>query len=150
MATVNEILTKKGNRVETIGPEATAYEAARQMTDCKIGCLVVIENERVCGIVSERDVLQRLVAEKRHSESTRVRDIMTAQVRCCHADTLIAQVRYVMMDRRIRHLPVVDEQEKLCGIISIGDVNALEAQSQELEIHLLHEYIYGHSLQHSS
>jgi CBS domain-containing protein len=150
MATVSEILNKKGSRVESIGPDATAYEAARRMTDCKIGCLVVIENDRVCGIVSERDLLQRLVAEKRNAETTQVRDIMTAQVRCCHADTPIAEVRYVMMDRRIRHLPVVDESEKLRGIISIGDVNALEAQNQELEIHLLHEYIYGHSVQHTS
>ncbi|MGE3807890.1 MAG: CBS domain-containing protein [Gemmataceae bacterium] len=147
MATVSEILAKKGNQVETIGPEATAYDAARRMTERKIGCLVVTEGDKVCGIVSERDVLQKLVAEKRSAEQTPVRDIMTAQVRCCRADTSVDEIRYVMMDRRIRHLPVIDEGEKLVGIVSIGDANAMDAHSKEQTIHLMQEYIYGHTLQ---
>jgi CBS domain-containing protein len=143
MANVKDILSVKGNHVASIHPEATVYEAARKMNDWKIGALVVLDNGHLVGIFSERDVLQRVVAQKRDAAETLVRDVMTGEVACCQLHTDLEEARSVMKHRRIRHLPVVDENDKLLGLVSIGDLNAYHTDTQERTIHLLHQYIYG-------
>jgi len=113
------------------------------MNEHKIGSLVVLDEERVVGIFTERDVLERVVGEQRDPTSTHVGDVMTTEVVCCTAKTTIDEARGAMKNRRIRHMPLVDEDGHLQGMISIGDLNAYEASNQENTIYMLQEYIYG-------
>jgi CBS domain-containing protein len=143
MAVVNDILAKKGPRVWSIGPEATVLQAAQVMNEHKIGALLVLEGERVVGMFTERDVLRRIVGEERAPATTTVAEVMTAEVACCTPQTPLDEARAAMKNRRIRHLPVVDGDGSLKGMVSIGDLNAFAAASQEETIFWLHEYIYG-------
>jgi CBS domain-containing protein len=144
MSTIREVLTKKGNRVLAIDPAATVLDAAIVMNEHKIGALVVKEGERVCGMFTERDILQRVVAQRRDPVQTQVQEVMTRDVICCRPHTTLEEARGVMKNRRIRHLPVVSDEGRLDGLISIGDLNAHESDSKELTIHLMEQYILGH------
>lgn len=143
MATVKDILDHKGNQVSSIHPQASVYEAAMRMNDKKIGALVVLDEDRLVGMFTERDILQRVVAQKRDAGQTAVGEVMTLEVACCRLHTTVDEARGVMKNRRIRHLPVVDDQNFLLGLISIGDLNAYQTNSQEQTIHFLHQYLYG-------
>jgi CBS domain-containing protein len=142
MPTVRDILAVKGTQVMSIGPEATALDAAMLMNDHKIGSLVVMSAGQLIGIISERDILQRVVVPRLDSGHTLVRDVMTMEVICCQPHTTLDEARGVLKNRRIRHLPVLDEG-RLCGMVSIGDLNAYQAHDHEVTIHVLQEYIYG-------
>ena len=129
--------------VLTVGPGHTLREAATLMAARHIGSAVVHDPERQGpGIITERDILQRVVAQRRDPTHTPVAEVMTRQVVCCTPGTTIEELRGVMMTRRIRHIPVV-EDDRLFGLVSIGDLNAFNATSQERTIHFLQEYIYG-------
>ena len=143
MAQVRELLDRKGSHVLTIGPAASVLEAAVRMNEHRFGSLVVVEGERVVGMFTERDVLLRVVAERRDPEATRVGEVMTTAVVCCSPATSLDEARGVMRDRRIRHLPVADADGRLLGLISIGDLNAQVQAAQEQTVFLLTEYIQG-------
>lgn len=143
MSRVQSILESKGGAVMSIGPRATVLEAAHLMNEHKIGALVVTLGGEVAGIITERDVLVRVVGEQRHPALTLVEDVMSSHVTCCSPDTTIEEARTLMRDRRIRHLPVVDRQRRLRGMISIGDLNAWQIDGHEQTIHDLHQYILG-------
>lgn len=143
MATVMDILRIKGTEVSSIGPEATVLDAAVAMNKDKIGSLLVIGGEQVIGIITERDILQRVVAHRLDPGVTAVKDVMTTELICCLPHTRLEEARGVMKNRRIRHLPVMDEDRRLFGLISIGDLNAYEAHDHEVTIHVLEEYIHG-------
>ncbi|HLN31236.1 MAG TPA: CBS domain-containing protein [Gemmataceae bacterium] len=143
MAAVQEILAKKGSQVLTVSKDATVLEAALIMNEGRVGALVVLEGGQIAGMFSERDVLRRVVGERRDPATTPVSAVMSEEVACCRPDTTVEEARVAMKDRRIRHLPVVDETGGLLGLVSIGDLNAFQASSQEQTIHLLHEYLYG-------
>lgn len=143
MTTVKDLLLHKGNHVLSVGPKATALDAAVLMNDHKIGSLIVLEQSRVVGIFTERDVLRRIVAEQRDPAATRVDEVMTNELICCRPETTVDEARGAMMTRRIRHLPVIDENGELQGMISIGDLNAHQAVDQEKTIYFLEEYIHG-------
>ena len=143
MATVGEILAAKGSKVVLIGQGATVLEAALLMNEYKIGALVVSDDGHVAGMFTERDVLRRVVGERRDPATTRVAEVMTTEVVCCTPGTAIDEVRGAMKNRRIRHLPVVDDEGRLLGLVSIGDLNAHQATAQEQTIYLMHEYLYG-------
>jgi CBS domain-containing protein len=144
MATVRDILAVKGSHILSIGPDATVYDAALVMNEHKTGSLVVIDNGRLRGIITERDILQKIVGQRRDPNSTEVRDVMTIEVVCCQQHTTVEEARGVMKNRRIRHMPVVEGDGRLVGLISIGDLNAHEAHDHERTIYLLQEYIHGH------
>ncbi len=143
MATMKDILTGKGSHVLSIGPEATALDGAMLMNEHKIGSLIVMDGGQVVGMFTERDILQRVVAQCRDPRGTLVREVMTSEVVCCRLHTTLEEARGVMKNRRIRHMPVVDEDRRLLGLVSIGDLNAYEAHDHEVTIHLLDEYIHG-------
>jgi CBS domain-containing protein len=143
MATVKEILAVKGSHVLSIGPEATVLDAAVLMNEHKVGSLVVMVSGQLIGIISERDILTRVVVPRLDSGQTLVRDVMTKEVICCQMHTRLEEARGVLKNRRIRHLPVVDEAQQLLGLISIGDLNAHDAHGHEMTIHILEEYIHG-------
>jgi len=143
MVTVKDILGTKGRHVWSVGPGATVLEAAVLMNKHKIGALVVMEASRLVGIFTERDVLRRVVGEARDPATTRVADVMSAEVVCCSPETSLEEARGVMKNRRIRHLPVIEGDGPLLGLVSIGDLNAHQVHAQEQHIHLLNEYLYG-------
>src|SRR5262249_16475704 len=143
MVTMKDILSQKGAQVVTIDKEATVLQAAQLMNQQRIGSLVVVEDGCIIGMFTERDVLRRVVSERRDPATTPVADVMTSQVLCCTLATTVDEARGSMKNRRIRHLPVVDDGNHLLGLISIGDLNAHQATAQEQTIHLLHEYLYG-------
>ncbi len=142
MYTVQHILDKKGSSVATIDADATVLDAARLMNERHIGALVVTRHDKVIGIFSERDILKRVVAAESSPAQTVVKDVMTTPVACCHGNTTEAECRAVMRKKRIRHLTVVEE-DRLVGIISIGDIIEDESAEKDDTIHYLHEYLYG-------
>ena len=143
MTRLGELLATKGNQVFTIEPQATVLAAAELMNQHRIGCLLVCEGTRIHGILSERDILQRVVAARRDPSKTTVAEVMTVDVIFASPDMPMEQAQRIMMEKRIRHLPVVGGDGQLCGMISIGDLNAWEARSKDATIHWLQEYIYG-------
>ncbi len=143
MATVSDVLKKKGTQVFSIGPDASVFDAALLMNEHRIGGLVVLRSAKIVGIITERDVLRRVVAQRKDPATIDVRDVMTKDVYVCQASATTEEARTLFMQRRIRHLPVVGEKGKLQGMISIGDINGWKLNGQEQTIHYLKEYLYG-------
>jgi|SRR6516162_3312100 len=144
MTTVKDILATKGSRVLSTSKDATVIEAALLMNKHRVGSLVVKEDDdQIVGMFTERDILERVVGEHRDPATTLVSEVMTTEVACCTLETSIDEARYAMKNRRIRHLPVVDSNGHVHGLVSIGDLNAHLASSQEQTIYLLQEYLYG-------
>ncbi len=143
MLTVQHILDKKKSvQVARIGVDDSVLDAARIMNERHIGALIVAEKERVIGIFTERDILNRVVAKQKTPAETIIKDVMTAPVACCKSDTPLTECRSVMKSKRIRHRPVV-EKGKLMGMVSIGDILEDEFAEQSETIHYLHDYLYG-------
>jgi len=139
---VNDILERKGRDVAKVGCEATVLEAAQVMNQRHIGALVVTRGDKVVGIFTERDVLNRVVAKQLAPADTKVQDVMSAPVTVCAPGTSRNECRAVMKNRRLRHLPVVDG-DKLVGIVSIGDILADSEAEQDQTIRSLYEYMHG-------
>ena len=142
MATVQAILTRKGNEVVSVAASDSVLAAASLMNQRTIGGLVVLEGERVIGIFTERDVLRRVVVTGRDPATTAVKEVMTTPVATCRPETTLAECRAFMTDKRIRHLPVV-EGRRLLGIVTIGDLMAFEVGEHESTIEYLNSYIFG-------
>lgn len=137
---VADVLRRKGNRVYTIGSEATVVAAAREMNDRRIGSLIVVDGGRPVGIITERDILTRIVAAERSPASSRVAEVMTSHVLTCEPESSLDELRTTMAERRIRHVPVLDG-DRLIGMISIGDLNSSQARSLDETIGQLRTYI---------
>lgn len=142
MATVGQLLKEKGNHVWTIAPGATVFEALEIMAKHEIGSLLVMENDDVVGIFSERDYARKVILQGKHSKNIPVSEIMTAKVVCVEQHQTVNKCMLVMTDKRIRHLPVISDG-KLAGVISIGDVVKSVIAEQEMMINHLSDYIYG-------
>jgi CBS domain-containing protein len=142
MAKIADLIARKGARVHCVAPSFTVLDAIQLMNQQKIGAVVVSLNDRIVGMFTERDVLTRVVGQ-RDPAQTLIEDVMTLDVAFCRPGTDVDQVSAIMRTRRIRHLPVCDDEGRLLGLISIGDLNAFYSDGQEAEIHYLHEYIHG-------
>ncbi len=140
MATVTDILVRKGWGVATIQQWATVLDAAQEMNRHRIGSLVVTEGEGVRGIITERDILTRVVAGERDPAVTRVAEVMTRELVCCSGDDSIDHVRELMQQRRVRHVPVL-EGERLRGLVSIGDVNAWRSEAMAQTVAYLEDFV---------
>ena len=143
MATVNDVLETKGLDVLTAEEGMCVLDAVHRMNEHHIGSLVVVDCGRVVGVFTERDVLRRIVGERRDPTHTLVGDVMTRKVVCCTPDTSLNEVQSIMKDRRIRHLPVVDDFGTLLGMLSMGDLNAWSLRDGQVTIQYLQEYIHG-------
>ena len=144
MGTVSEILKRKhGSPLLSTRPDETVLAATQQMNEHGIGALLVMDQDRLAGIFTERDVLRRVVAAELAPASVLVADVMTNKVACCTPETTIDEARRIFSQHRIRHLPVVNAQGEIQGLISIGDLNAFHANNQEVTIHYMHEYLLG-------
>ncbi len=143
MASVKDILQRKGGQVVTVSPETTVLEAARIMNQHRIGGLVVVDDKgQVVGVFTERDVLQRVIAQDRSPREVQVREVMTVKVACCRLSTTLEECQSVITSQRIRHLPVV-EDGRLVGIVTSGDILAMERDVQQTTIEYLHDYLHG-------
>jgi len=138
---IAEVLRKKGSDVATISPDATVTELLAVMAERNVGALVVVENERIVGIVSERDVVRRAHERGAAILSAKVAEIMTTDVATCDPAETVDHLTVLMTQRRIRHVPVIDNG-RLCGIVSIGDVvknrmDELEEAQKQLQAYIL-------------
>jgi CBS domain-containing protein len=140
MNTVSEILGDKGRDVLKIDAGASVFEAVEQMVAANVGSLLVTDGGDIVGIVTERDYLRRVTLEGRTDRDTAVGEIMTAPLVVVNPDTSIDECMAVMTDRRIRHVPVVEEGDVI-GIVSIGDVVKFKSKQQSFEIQYLTDYI---------
>ena len=141
MATVREILGKKGSDVISVPPTETVVKAAQLMNERGIGGLVVTDGKRLAGIFTERDILRRVVAQRRDPAATKVADVMTSPVTACALETTVEECAAMMTAKRIRHLPVVGEKG-LVGLITIGDVLAYQVSEQQATIDYMHHFMF--------
>ena len=142
MKKVRDVLQVKGAEIFSIGPDDSVFNAIQIMADNRIGALVVLDGEKLVGMISETDYARKIVLEGRTSASTRVREIMTDKVLYVSLDQDITECMALMTERRFRHLPVI-EDEKLVGIISIGDLVKSIIDEQSFTIEQLERYITG-------
>ena len=140
MATVRQLLNEKGHDVLTVGPRETVFDAIRKMAEENIGSLVVCEGPKPVGIITERHYARNVFLKGRASPSTLVRDIMETQVLYARPDQTVDECMAVMSDKKVRHLPVID-QGKLIGIISIGDLVKNIIRDQKFTIDQLTHFI---------
>jgi CBS domain-containing protein len=139
---LSKILEEKSGDVLRIDGDATVYEAIEKMVEANVGSLLVSDEGEIVGIVTERDYLRRVALEGRTEKETAVRDIMTSPLVVVTPDTLIGEVMALMTDRRIRHMPVVQDEE-VVGVVSIGDLVKYTSKQQAFEIKYLTDYITG-------
>ena len=142
MKRVCDLLHDKGRDVWSLTPDATVYEAIDQMAQKGVGALLVMEGERLVGIISERDYARKVILKGKASREIQVREIMSHPVICVSPELTIEQTMALMTDKRVRHLPVVVE-ETVVGVISIGDVVRSVIEDQEVYIQQLTAYITG-------
>lgn len=142
MKLVKHLLDNKGRNIISIAPDASVFDAIKLMADRTIGSLVVMENDELVGIVTERDYARKVIVKGRSSESTPVADIMTSDVLTTSSAQTVNECMETMTERRIRHLPVV-EDNRVIGMISIGDLVEAIISDQQEEIEQLEHYISG-------
>ncbi len=143
MPTAQDILARKGSLIYSIEPTATVLEATNRMNHHKIGALIVMNDGQMAGIFTERDVLRRVVGNLLDPAKATIFDVMTTDLKTCKPETDMEEIAEIMRSRRIRHVPVVDEEQTLLGVISIGDINAHNSIRKDAELHYLSEYVYG-------
>lgn len=136
------LLKEKSNKIQTLTGEHTCYECAALLAQFGIGALLVMDGEKVQGIISERDLINKLVSKKLDANTVKVSDVMTKNVLTVTSDTTVQKAMEIITEKRFRHLPVVDNG-KLVGIISIGDVTRWVMLQQQQEISALTGYIHG-------
>jgi CBS domain-containing protein len=140
--TVADILQEKGRQVWTIAPDATVFDALNIMASKDIGALVVMENERVAGILSERDYARKVILKDKRSKETLVNEIMSSTFVFIGPQEDLEICMALMTNKKVRHIPVM-EQDKLIGIISIGDVVKGVIDHKAFLIDQLEKYIKG-------
>lgn len=142
MKLVCHLLDSKGRDVVSIAPGASVLDAIRLLSDRGIGALVVMDGDKLAGILTERDYARKVILKGRASDATEVREIMTTNVITTSSSESVEKCMNTMTDQRIRHLPVVDEG-KIVGIISIGDLVKAIISDQQQAIEQLEHYISG-------
>lgn len=142
MKTVKDILRVKGSNVYSTTPDATVYETLEQMAEKNIGALLVLEGEKIVGLVSERDYARKTILKGRFSKETTVREIMTANVITVGPEEDLEKCMELFTHKHVRHLPVI-EDEKIIGIVSIGDVVKGVIDHKEFIIQEQEKYIKG-------
>jgi CBS domain-containing protein len=142
MKSLNQLLAAKGGQVYSIRPDATVIDALRLMAQKDVGALLVMEDTRVVGIMSERDYARKVILQGKSSQDMPVREIMTADVVKIDPSRTVEECMGLMTQRRIRHLPVC-EGDKLVGLVSIGDLVKEVIAEQEQTIKQLESYIHS-------
>src|SRR6476646_4862772 len=141
-ATVSEILNAKGRQTWTVSPNATVLEAIQMMADKNVGALLVLENGKLIGIISERDYTRKVMLRGKTSRNSYVHEIMTTELTTAHPRETVEDCLRFMTEKRIRHLPVVADGS-LRGVISIGDLVKEVISAQAATLDQLRDYISG-------
>jgi CBS domain-containing protein len=139
---VSEILKTKGYDVWSIRPDATVFDAVKLMSERGVGALLVMDGEKLVGIVTERDYARKVILEGRSSRETPVRDVMTKRVLCVTPQQTVQECMALMNDKRARHLPVLDHK-RVVGVVSIGDLVKAIIEEQQVLIEHLQHYVNG-------
>jgi CBS domain-containing protein len=140
---VSMLLRHKGGDIISIPSDATVYSAIELMADKRIGALLVVDEGQLAGVVSERDYARKVILMGRSSKDTFVREIMTPNPITIRCDTTVDEAMRAMTENRIRHLPVINSQGQIAGVLSIGDVVNWMLTSQDAAISQLEHYIAG-------
>jgi len=142
MKNIKQIIDEKGNDIWSVVPDTSVYEVIKILAEKRIGALLVMEGEKVVGIVSERDYARKVILQGKAAKETSVKEIMTSQVICTHLDSTIEEGLALMTSNRIRHLPMIDN-DKLVGMVSIGDLVKALIEDQKFMIDQMTDYITG-------
>jgi CBS domain-containing protein len=145
MYLIKDILDEKGYEVLTIEPEATVYEALKKMAGKNVGALLVLKNEKVIGVFSERDYARKVILMGKSSKDSKVEELLSERVYYVKPTSTTTECMQLMTDHRVRHLPVLDNG-KLVGIVSIGDIVNKIIQGHKHTIQQLEDYIIGKTL----
>ena len=137
---VKTILDTKGHEFWSVGPQTSVYDAVRLMAEKEVGSVLVLENGKVQGIVTERDYARKVVLEGKTSPDTPVAEFMTTQVLCTRPEQTIEEAMALMTDKRVRHLPVLADGQ-ITGVVSIGDLVKAVISEQQFLIQQLESYI---------
>ena len=140
--TIDKILRQKSGEIFTVHPDATVYDAIKLMAEKNVGALLVMEEEKLVGIVSERDYSRKVMLRGKTSRTSTVREIMTNELTTAHPRETVEDCLRFMTDKRIRHLPVICEGE-IRGVISIGDLVKEVISAQNATLEQLRDYISG-------
>jgi len=140
--TVAQLLRAKGHEVLSVSPELSVFEALKVMAEKNVGALLVLEGARLVGVFSERDYARKVILKGKSSKEIPVREIMSTHVLYVRPPQTVEDCMALMTDKRVRHLPVMEE-ERLVGVISIGDVVKAIIAEQEFMIEQLQNYITG-------
>ncbi|MBD0278377.1 MAG: CBS domain-containing protein [Bacteroidota bacterium] len=142
MERVKSILTRKGNRTLSVTPDTKVYDALALMSENNIGAVLILENEKLAGIFTERHYSRNVILEGRNSLDTQIKEVMTQKVVTVSPEDTIEECMELMTEKRIRHLPVV-RGDRVIGIISIGDVVKHIIEEQESVIEHLKLFMSG-------
>ncbi len=140
MRLVREILQSKGHDVWSIRPEDLVFDAVKMLSERSVGALLVMEGEKMVGIITERDYARKVILAGKSSKQTQVKDIMTQRVLWVAPERTIEECMALMTDKRVRHLPVV-ENTQVVGMLSIGDLVKAIIAEQQVTIDQLQNYI---------
>ena len=142
MAIIKQLLDNKGHNVLTVEPADTVYDAIKMMAAKSVGSLVVLEDGKLVGIITERHYARNVILKGRSSQETTVGEIMSSRVVCARPEQTVEECMAVMTDKAVRHLPVLENKE-LVGIVSIGDLVKSIISDQKFIIEQLEHYISG-------
>lgn len=143
MKTIGQILKGKSKALVTVKPDDTVYDALLKMSEHDVGAVPVLDGNRLVGIFSERDYARKVALQQKSSRDTRVRDIMTDKVFYVTAGQTVDECMAIMTQKRFRHLPVLDKDQQVIGIVSIGDMVYATISEQQFIIEQLEHYITG-------
>lgn len=141
---ISQLLMEKGREVLTIAPAATVFEAVKLMDEKNVGSLVILNSRgRIAGIFVERDALQRVLLAGKSAMTEPVQAVMTRKVIVARPEMTVDQCLALMTEQRVRHLPVIDQEQKLVGLVSMGDLVKFISAEQMAMIRNLENYIEG-------
>jgi CBS domain-containing protein len=142
MKLVSDILNSKGHDIWSVNPDDTVFDSLQLMAEKEVGALLVMDEDRLVGIVTERDYARKVILEGRSSKSSSVAEVMTKRVLCVSPERTIDECMALMTDKRVRHLPVLDHKH-VVGVLSIGDLVKALIGEQQVLIDQLQHYISG-------
>ena len=141
MKTLKQLLEGKNRKLAAVSPDQTVLQALEIMAEVDVGALLVLDGERLAGVFSERDYARKVILQGKASRHTLVSEVMTGKVICVAPERTLEECMAIMTEKRIRHLPVIDADKNVLGILSIGDVVKEIASQQKFIINQLETYI---------
>ncbi len=143
MNTAQALLNSKNNKsVWSVAPDSLVFDAVLKMAEVNIGAVLVMEGQKLVGIFSERDYARKGILQGRKSQKTQVLEVMTSNLITVKPETTLTEMMELAIKHRIRHLPVVNHEEQVVGVLSVGDIVGAVILDQKSEIEMLEKYVY--------